>query len=187
LRAANYLMGTVSPLPLTWIVTDAGTGHEAQGIAVAEALGFPFNLKRVQVRGVLRWIPPRLQLHLDPWRLLSFVSSNEPLRPPWPKIIVSIGRRSVPIALALKRLSGHRGDRGLYQYGDEATGTGKPVYVQRLRGRSRRNARFHALMRDAGATRPFNGRLERWSYTPINDTQMVANLIRSTLGLNRPS
>ena len=42
-------------------------------------------------------------------------------------------------------------------------------------------------MQDAGATRPFNGRLERWSYTPINDTQMVANLIRSTLGLNRPS
>ena len=82
---------------------------------------------------------------------------------------------------------GHRGDRGLYQYGDEAAGTGKPVYVQRLRGRSRRNARFHALMQDAGATRPFNGRLERWSYTPINDTQMVANLIRSTLGLNRPS
>ena len=98
-------MGTVSPLPLTWIITDAATGHEAQGIAVAEALGFPFNLKRVQVRGVLCWIPPRLQLHLDPRRLLSFVSSNEPLRPPWPRIIVSIGRRSVPIALAVKRLS----------------------------------------------------------------------------------
>ena len=72
---------------------------------MAEAIGFPFNLKRVQVRGVLRWIPPRLQLCLDPRRLLASVASNEPLTPPWPRIIVSIGRRSVPIALALKRLS----------------------------------------------------------------------------------
>jgi hypothetical protein len=65
----------------------------------------------------------------------------------------------------------------------EAAGTGKPVFVQSLSGNSRRLARFHALMREAGATRPFTGRLESWSYTPINDTERVARKVRQALGL----
>ena len=44
----------------------------------------------------------------------------------------------------------------------EAAGTGKPVYVQVLKGGSRQLARFHALMQERGATRPFEGRLETW-------------------------
>jgi mitochondrial fission protein ELM1 len=65
----------------------------------------------------------------------------------------------------------------------EACGTGKPVYVQRLEGRSRRLSRFHELMRQRGATRPFEGKLETWSYPPINDTELVASAIRGALGL----
>ena len=38
-------------------------------------------------------------------------------------------------------------------------------------------------MRERGATRPFEGRLETWSYPPINDTEMVASAIRRALGL----
>jgi hypothetical protein len=45
----------------------------------------------------------------------------------------------------------------------EAAGTGKPVYVQRLKGNSRRLARFHELMQERGATRPFEGKLESWT------------------------
>ena len=63
----------------------------------------------------------------------------------------------------------------------EAAGTGKPVYVQALPGRSARLARFHRLMQERGATRPFEGRLESWSYAPINDTEMVASAIRRAL------
>jgi mitochondrial fission protein ELM1 len=65
----------------------------------------------------------------------------------------------------------------------EAAGTGKPVYVQALQGRSSRLSRFHRLMRERGATRPFDGTLESWSYTPINDTEVVAAAIRRALGL----
>ncbi len=65
----------------------------------------------------------------------------------------------------------------------EAAGTGKPVYVQALPGRSARLARFHRLMQERGATRPFEGRLESWSYVPINDTEMVASAIRRALSL----
>ena len=63
----------------------------------------------------------------------------------------------------------------------EAAGTGKPVYVQALKGRSRRLARFHALMQERRATRLFEGRLETWSYAPINDTEMVTSATRSAL------
>jgi mitochondrial fission protein ELM1 len=50
-------------------------------------------------------------------------------------------------------------------------------------GRSTRLARFHALMRERGATRPFEGHLESWTYAPINDTEMVAARIREALDL----
>ena len=65
----------------------------------------------------------------------------------------------------------------------EAAGTGKPVYVQSLPGKSRRLLRFHRLMRERGATRPFEGKLEFWTYPPINDTEVVASAIRRALGL----
>ena len=65
----------------------------------------------------------------------------------------------------------------------EAAGTGKPVYVQSLAGRSSRLSRFHRLMQERGVTRPFEGKLEAWSYAPINDTELVASIIRRALGL----
>jgi len=65
----------------------------------------------------------------------------------------------------------------------EAAGTGKPVYIQALKGRSRQLARFHARMQERGATRPFEGRLETWTYAPINDTELVASAIRRALHL----
>jgi mitochondrial fission protein ELM1 len=66
----------------------------------------------------------------------------------------------------------------------EATGTGTPVYVQALSGRSARLDRFHALMRERGATRPFEGHVDPFDYTPVNDTEAVAAPIRKALGLD---
>ena len=87
-----------------WIVTDGSAGFEAQAIAVAEAIGLPFVLKRARIKGPLRLLPTRLQVYLSPRLLLRFVGSNEPLHQPWPRVIISVGRRSVPIALALKQV-----------------------------------------------------------------------------------
>jgi uncharacterized protein len=316
----------------TWIITDGSVGMEAQGTAVAEAVGLPFSLRRVRVAGPLRFLPAPLQLLVPPSRLLRSVASNLPLEPPWPRLIVSIGRRSVPIARAIKRLSHPHafalhiqnpkvparlfdliaapvhddyarpnvivtfgavhsvtasriaaeatrlaprvaalphpriaillgGESQAFSFppdaasafgttlaalakesggallvtpsrrtrpdslarlagaiahvphfvwdgtGDnpyfallgladaivvtedsvnmvtEAAGTGKPVYVQALPGRSARLARFHRLMQERGATRPFAGRLESWTYAPINDTELVAGAIRRALGI----
>lgn len=54
----------------TWIVTDGSVGMEAQGIAVAEAVGLPHSLKRVRVTDALRFMLARLQIYLPPQRLL---------------------------------------------------------------------------------------------------------------------
>jgi mitochondrial fission protein ELM1 len=310
----------------TWIVTEGSVGMEAQGIAVAEAVGLPFSLKRV--RCAMRIVPARFQIYVSPAALLRSVQSNEPLQPPWPRLVISIGPRGAPIALAIKRASGAfglhighpkvpaqlfdlvaapvhdnvegtnvvttfgavhsvtkarlaeaakrfaphaeplphpriaillggesaafppeiaatlgtepaalvrgaggsllatpsrrtradslaalsaaikgvphivwdgSGDNPYFAFlaladaivatedsvnmVTEAAGTGKPVYIQALKGRSRQLARFHALMQERGATRPFEGRLETWTYAPINDTELVASAIRRALHL----
>lgn len=65
----------------------------------------------------------------------------------------------------------------------EACATGKPVYVIELEGGNRKFRDFHAGLRAAGMTRPFTGSLERWTYTPLNDTAVVAAEIRRRMGL----
>jgi mitochondrial fission protein ELM1 len=314
----------------SWVITDGSVGMEAQGIAVAEAVGLPFILKRVRPNRPMRLVPTPLQILVPAKGLLAATRSNDALEPPWPRLIISIGRRSVPIALAIKRLSGayalhiqnprvparlfdlvaapahdnFEGPNVVATFGavhgvtpdrlaeaaerfapkiadlphphiavllggesqafsfppetatafgiklsslaketggallvtpsrrtrpetlehlgaairdvphfvwdgtgqnpyfaflsladaivvtedsvnmvTEAAGTGKPVYVQALPGRSMRLSRFHKLMRERGVTRPFEGVLESWTYDPINDTELVAARIREALGL----
>ena len=56
----------------------------------------------------------------------------------------------------------------------EAISTGKPVYLARMAGGSRRLARFHAALRKEGIVRPFDGRLAHWRYEPVNETPRIA-------------
>jgi mitochondrial fission protein ELM1 len=67
----------------------------------------------------------------------------------------------------------------------EAASTGKPVYILPLAGGSRKFRAFHRMMREAGATRPFAGALERWHYDPANDTAAAAAEIRRRLAAAR--
>ncbi|MHA1153558.1 MAG: mitochondrial fission ELM1 family protein [Alphaproteobacteria bacterium] len=63
----------------------------------------------------------------------------------------------------------------------EAATTGKPVHVVELKGGSAKFACFHNILRQAGATRPFAGRLEHWSYPPLRDTETAAAEIQRRL------
>ncbi|HET8727389.1 MAG TPA: ELM1/GtrOC1 family putative glycosyltransferase, partial [Alphaproteobacteria bacterium] len=56
----------------------------------------------------------------------------------------------------------------------EAASTGKPVYVIELEGESAKFDAFHESMRRAGITRPFDGRLDDWSYQPLCETERAA-------------
>ena len=61
----------------------------------------------------------------------------------------------------------------------EAAGTGKPLHIAELEGGTAKFARFHEDLRKAGITRPFNGRLEDWSYPPLAESARIAEEIRS--------
>ncbi|MDA8128321.1 MAG: mitochondrial fission ELM1 family protein [Betaproteobacteria bacterium] len=63
----------------------------------------------------------------------------------------------------------------------EAAATGKPVFVVELEGGSRKFRLFHEAMRAGGYTRPFTGKLESWSYPPLDDLGSVAREIRTRL------
>lgn len=67
----------------------------------------------------------------------------------------------------------------------EAAATGKPVYVAGLEGGSERFDRFHKSLDEAGITRPFTARLDRWTYTPPDDMQRVCNAIREKLAARK--
>lgn len=67
----------------------------------------------------------------------------------------------------------------------EACSTGKPVFVMPLDGGSAKFRRFHDALAASGMTRPFTGRLESWSYAPLDETARVAGEIAARLAAHR--
>ena len=63
----------------------------------------------------------------------------------------------------------------------ESASTGKPVYVVDLPGASAKFERFHRALRNDGVTRSFAGKLEPYSYTPLDDVAAVAARVRTLL------
>lgn len=63
----------------------------------------------------------------------------------------------------------------------EAATTGKPVYMIPLEGGHPRISKFHQSMIDRGIIRVFDGILEPWDYTPLNDAAQVAEEIKKRL------
>ena len=57
----------------------------------------------------------------------------------------------------------------------EACATGTPVYVLPLSGTPGKFARLHADLEAHGAVRPYLGEPDRWTYTPLLETQRVAD------------
>ncbi len=64
----------------------------------------------------------------------------------------------------------------------EAAATGKPVHIFDLPGASAKFRRFHEQMRATGITRPMNGRLDSWHYTPLAEADRCAAEARRRLG-----
>jgi uncharacterized protein len=56
----------------------------------------------------------------------------------------------------------------------EAAATGKPVYLLAMDGEQARKQRFHAELAELGVARRFEGRLERWTYPPLRETERLA-------------
>ena len=71
----------------------------------------------------------------------------------------------------------------------EAASTGRPVYTLSL---DRRRAgdkfqRFHQSLRDRGIARPFEGKVEAWSYPALDETERAARHVLQSLEARQPA
>jgi len=90
--------------PSVWAVHDGKVGMANQVIGLAEALGYPFLEKRLAIRGPWRHLTP--QLWIQP--LAALGPDGDRLAPPWPDVLIAVGRLTTAPALAAKRGGGGR-------------------------------------------------------------------------------
>ncbi len=87
--------------PSIWLLTGHKAGDNSQVMALAEALGWPYEVKRLYYR---------------PWELLTNrllgatlagidPVASSPISPPWPDLIITAGRRNEPVARWIQRQS----------------------------------------------------------------------------------
>jgi len=99
---------TSRPPPRVWVLTGHKAGDNTQVVALAEALGWPFELKRFAYQS---W-------ELLSNRLLGVTlagidrTGSSPLEPPWPDLVIGCGRNTARPALAIRRASGGRRETG---------------------------------------------------------------------------
>lgn len=80
--------------PRVWVLTGHKLGDQAQVLALAEALGWPFELKRFAYRRT----ELLTNLLLGPTLAGTVPARSSRLEPPWPDLIVTAGRRNEPVA-----------------------------------------------------------------------------------------
>lgn len=90
------------PPPKVWVLVGHKAGDNAQLMALANALGWPFEVKRLAYR------PTELATNLLLRVTLAGTapSRSAPLRPPWPDLVLTAGRRNEPVARWIKSASG---------------------------------------------------------------------------------
>ena len=66
----------------------------------------------------------------------------------------------------------------------EAATSGKPVFVAHMKAKRNnyRFKRFFQLFKEMGITRNLGEKIENWTYNKLNETERIANIIKSKLG-----
>jgi hypothetical protein len=91
----------MNEVPL-WLVTGDKLGDNAQLLVIAEALGLPYEVRRVIPREEYIYGKPDFEpslYHLD-------MEKSDPLAPPWPELVLTIGRRPAMAAQWIRQQSG---------------------------------------------------------------------------------
>jgi len=81
-----------------WTITDEFPGMKSQVIGLAEAIGMPTIHKTCKRTWPWGWLGLSCG---NPLKQLT--AASDPLLPPWPDLVISCGRRSAPLALAIKK------------------------------------------------------------------------------------
>ena len=88
--------------PRIWLLLGDKKGDNGQVYTIADALGWPWELRHIQMRDEFVFGKPKVGptlYHIDRAR-------TDPLEPPWPDLILTIGRRPANVALWVKERSG---------------------------------------------------------------------------------
>ena len=90
--------------PSVWVLHDGKPGMASQALGLAEATGFQFTEKQLSIRRPWAWLPPGLWMA----PLLAAREAGLPLVPPWPDLVIGVGRNTARPALAIRRAGGGR-------------------------------------------------------------------------------
>ncbi len=94
-----------SAMPRTvWVLTEGALGMVNQCLALTDALGLDPLIKRACPPGLWAYIPPWLALP----PLTRLAQQSDSLAPPYPDLLIACGRKSIGLALALRRASARR-------------------------------------------------------------------------------
>lgn len=102
--------GPMSDPPRVWVIGDDRPGDTTQSIGLAQALGYPFEFKRLQFNRRARFQRIALALLGRVGAGLCGVdrARSDPLGPPWPDIAIGSVWRTAPVVRWIARQSGGR-------------------------------------------------------------------------------
>jgi len=96
--------GAAAPAPRLWLLLDDRPGHTTQVVGLADLLGWPYEEKHLR----FTWLNRLSNRLLGASRLALDAGRSNQLAPPWPDLVIAMGRRTAPIARWVKRQSGGR-------------------------------------------------------------------------------
>ncbi|MFP6745013.1 MAG: ELM1/GtrOC1 family putative glycosyltransferase [Alphaproteobacteria bacterium] len=82
--------------PTVWVLTDSKPGHTTQSVGLAEALGWPYEIKSMSFT-LLAGIGTVLRSRLGATRLGVDRAASDALAPPWPDVVIATGWRPAPV------------------------------------------------------------------------------------------
>jgi mitochondrial fission protein ELM1 len=101
----KYLKTSAAPSrpPVVWLLLGHKAGDNNQVLALAESLDLPFFGKKMDYR------PTEIlsNVFLGPNLLGTTPPARGQLRPPWPNVVITAGRRNEPIARWIRRQADH--------------------------------------------------------------------------------
>jgi len=84
-----------------WVLSEGAAGMVNQALAVTDALGLAPTIKTASPGGLDSAVPLSLTLP----RLDRLRAGSDELAPPWPRLLIACGRKSIGLALAIRRAS----------------------------------------------------------------------------------
>jgi len=100
METGALLPDSTPPAPV-WVLRDDRAGHNAQSLGLAHSLGMAYSIKPIEYVGRAKL--PNALLGSSLAGLRSHCRKQ--LAPPWPKLVIAAGRRTIPVVRYIKKHS----------------------------------------------------------------------------------